>query len=340
MMNKRMLNLSAGRSVVALMVLSAAAVVVPATLSRAQPSATTAAAPDKDHPLGTVRISNPGGEATVDLANGVRHMKRNVQVWQVGEDFILYADDVTHYEKDNTATARLNLHVESRDSTIIGDLLRVDFNDKMMTLTGNVVLKSHGQSDGLRGQNPSKSVRGEVLHKASSITCDRLDYDYETKQATLSGNIRMRQGENFGTCDRILFDEDRNIVRLVGNVHFVNGDRQTIDGPEATIWIDSNMIQAPNTISTIPRGSSKTKSPPRKRTKFIDAPVLPPDIVNGKDSKLPPPLAPLPGDSTSTDTAASAPPAPVAAPSATAPSASAPGATAAAPPAGSDAKKG
>ncbi len=333
-MNKMMLNSRPGRGALAVLLLSAAAFAGPLALSRAQPSASGAGAPDKDHPAGSVRISNPGGEATVDLANGVRHMKRNVQVWQEGEDFILYADDVTHYEKDNTATARLNLHVESRDSTIIGDLLRVDFNGKVMTLTGHVVLKSHGQGDGLKGKDAGNTVRGQVLHKASSVTCDRLDYDYETKQATLTGSIRMRQGENVGTCDRILFDEDRNIVRLVGNVHFANGDRQTIVGPEATIWIDSNMIQAPNTVIAIPGRNNKPKGPARKGARFDPAPVLPPDILDGKDNKPLPPLAPLPGDAPPAEAAA---PAPVAAPAA---SAAAPKTTAEAPAAAPAAKKG
>ena len=227
-----------------LLALSAATVVGSVTQSQAQP--TTQAAPisgaTKDRAPGAVRLTNEG-EVNRDLEREVRHAVRHVQVCQEGEDFIFYADEVTQFEKDNIALARLNMRVESRDSTIIGDLLRADFSDKRMTLTGNVVMKSHGKGDGLKGSEGAKSVRGEVLHKPSTLSCDRLDYNYETKQATLSGNIRMRQGENFGTCDRILFDEGRNIVRLIGNVSFVNGDRQIIKVPEMTIWIDKNIIQ-------------------------------------------------------------------------------------------------
>lgn len=287
MMNKNPRPVPARLSL-ALLALSAATVAGSVTLSRAQPNAKTqplGVAADKSRTPGAVRFTAKG-EVTLDLERKVRHAIRNVQLWQEGEDFILYAEDVTHYGTDNTGTARGNLHLESRDSTIIGDLLQADFTEKMMTLTGNVVLKSHGAQDGLRGQGDDKTVRGEVLHKPSSLTCERLDYDYETRQATLTGSIRMRQGENFGTCDRILFDEAKNIVRLIGNVKFINGDRQTIEVPEMTIWIDRNMIQSPGISTRIPdrkgRGTART---PRKPEDLGDAPALPPEILEGRDRK-------------------------------------------------------
>ena len=289
MMNKNPRPAGARLSL-ALLALSAATIAGSVTLSRAQPNAKpqpSGAATDKSRTPGAVRFT-ARGEVTLDLERKVRHAVRNVQLWQEGEDFILYAEDVTHYGTDNTGTARGNLHLESRDSTIIGDLLQADFTEKMMTLTGNVVLKSHGEKDGLRGQGDGKTVRGEVLHKPSSLTCERLDYDYETRQATLTGSIRMRQGENFGTCDRILFDEARNIVRLIGNVKFINGDRQTIEVPEMTIWIDKNMIQSPGISTRIPdrkgRGNART---PRKPENLGDAPSLPPEILEGRDRKAP-----------------------------------------------------
>ena len=287
-----------GRGALVVLAMGALAVVGQATLTRAQPAKAPAAkapvtAPAPGGRAGAVRIYNPGGTADVDLENGVRHMTRNVRIWQVGEDFVLYAEDATHYEADNTAVAKGNLRVESSDSTIIGDLLRADFNNKVLTLTGNVVIKSHGKDDGLKTADGKKTVRGEVLHKQSSMTCDRLDYDYETKQATLSGSIRMRQGENFGTCERVIFDEERNIARLLGNVRFTNGDRQTFSTPALTIWIDSNMIQAPNSTSiTIPRKPAETK-PTRQREDLGAPPVLPRDLIEGKDRKPPPALPPL-----------------------------------------------
>lgn len=276
----------------ALLALSAATIAGSVTLSQAQPATQPApnAGAAKERAPGAVRFTNTG-KVTVDLEREVRHAVRNVQLWQEGEDFILYAEDVTHYGIDNTGTARGNLHLESRDSTIIGDLLRAEFTEKTMTLTGNVVLKSHGEKDGLKGKGDGKTVRGQVLHKPSSLTCDRLDYDYETRQATLTGSVRMRQGENFGTCDSIRFDEARNIVRLIGNVKFETGDRQTIEVPEMTIWIDRNMIQSPGTSIRIPdRKSRAATRTPRKPEAFGDVPRLPDDVL-----KPPPAPAPLPG---------------------------------------------
>jgi lipopolysaccharide assembly outer membrane protein LptD (OstA) len=286
-------------------------VAVPTSLSRAQstPKAApkAAAKPSAEDRVGPVRIRNhPQGRATVDLNSGVRHMTREVRLWQEGEDFILYADDLTHYEDTNTARAKGNLRVESRDSTLIGDNLVGDFNSKMLTMTGRVVMKSHGESDGIQPTNGGKrTVRGEVLHKPSSLTCDRLDYDYETRQATLTGNIRMRQGENFGTCERIVFDEARNIAYLRGSVRFTNGEKQTIVTPELTIWIDENMIEAPRTTITIPN-KRRRNAAPRKGQEFKTAPKISEDLI--RRPTVSPIAPPAPLDDRSPDTDGPAPP--------------------------------
>ncbi len=259
------------------------------TISQAQPATTPAAAPAKGN--GAIRIRNDkaNGTAFVDLKNGVRRLTKDVVVTQEGEDFILYADELTHYEKQNVAIARpvanQTLRVESRDSTITGKLIRADFDSKTITITQEVLMRSHGESDGVQAtadeKKTGRSLRGEVLHKASSLTCDRIDYNYENQQALLTGNIRMRQGDNFGTCDQIVFDEARNIAHLIGNVKFTNGNKQTFNTPDLTLYIDEDKISAPNANIIIPNPKGENADKPRApKVEFAPAPELPDAIRN------------------------------------------------------------
>src|SRR2546421_668043 len=56
--------------------------------------------------------------------------------------------------------------------------------------------------------------------KPSRMACDRIDFNYDTRQAVVSGSIRMNQEDNYGTCQQIIFDERRNIADLRGEVEF------------------------------------------------------------------------------------------------------------------------
>lgn len=263
------------------------------TISQAQPAPQKAAPSERNGAI-NIRNDKVNGTGFFDLKNGVRRLTKDVVVTQDGEDFILYADELTHYEKQNVAVARQNLRVESRDSTITGKVMRADFDTKTITLTENVLMRSHGESDGVQSTTDDKkagrSLRGEVLHKASSLTCDRIDYDYENQQALLTGNIRMRQGDRFGTCDQIVFDEAKNIVRLIGNVKFIDGNRQTFNVPELTLYIDEDRVIAPKNITLrIPNPRGENAGKPRKpAVEFAPVPSLPDEVLND------PALQPLP----------------------------------------------
>ena len=260
------------------------------TISQAQPAQPAPAKAAPSDRNGAIRIRNDKarGTAFVDLKNGVRRLTKDVVVTQEGEDFILYADELTHYEKQNVAIARAlsgqMVRVESGDSTITGKVMRADFDSKTITLTEDVLMRSHGESDGVQAtadeKKAGRSLRGEVLHKASSLTCDRIDYNYENQQALLTGNIRMRQGDNFGTCDQIVFDEARNIAHLIGNVKFTNGKRQTFNTPDLTLYIDEDKISAPDAILVIPNPKGENADKPRApKVEFAPPPSLPKEIL-------------------------------------------------------------
>jgi lipopolysaccharide export system protein LptA len=282
---KKLFSLLSGLTLCGLWYLWSGAVV-------AQPTST--AKPETTRRDGDVTLRNRG-RAVYYPPKGISQMWDNVRITQEGKDFILYADEMTYNENTRQAVATKNLRVESRDSTIKGDKIFADFNTKVITIQGNVVMTSHGAKDGIKSSAPDAankgSIRDELRHKPSRLTCTRIDYNYENRQAVVTGSIQMIQDANNGTCDRIVFDEAQNVAQLFGNVVFHNGKRQTMRSSKIIVWIDQDKVGSDKPITIeIPDNKEppRNPAPPQPKAEVPTPPVIPDDIL--KDFPTPVPL--------------------------------------------------
>lgn len=216
--------------------------------ARAQPPKTPASkTPARKAPVAPQATENGavsvrGNQSLTDTETEISRLTGDVSVAQEGEDFILYAQSLVFNKPQNRALASQKLIVKTTDSTITGTRIDADFNTKTLTLFGQVKISTHGQGDGITGNRQKTAARGEFTSKPSKLTCDRVDWDYETRQAVLTGNIKMTQGKNSGTCKRIEFDERQNVARLMGNVTFIDDKGQSYATPDLTIYNNENRI--------------------------------------------------------------------------------------------------
>ncbi len=232
-----------------------------------------------------------GQNSLYDGATDTSKLTGNVSVTQVGEDFILYAQSLVYSKPQNRAVATEKLRVVTRESTIRGLRIDADFDTKVLTMTGNVVINTYGKGDGITGNRPG-TARAELASKPSKLLCDRVDWDYETRQAVLIGNIRMEQGKNRGTCERIEFDERQNVAKLKGNVRFTDDKGQTYSTPDLTIYNNENRIETGRSIlrilpNTAPKAAPRAPKPPIPIKK---APVISDEdlkIFGGKPAPIP-----------------------------------------------------
>ena len=245
---------------------------------------------------GQVDITNaPDGTATYDDAQGLARITKDVVITQRGEKLAVYAQQAVYSRSRNQATATDQLRVVTRDSTIRGVNLRADFNNRQFTISGNVVITSHGKKDGTYGE-----LGGDAKRKAVKVLCDQVVWEYDTKQATATGNIHIYQGANQGTCNKIVYDEDKNVVRLLGGVQFGDNRNRTFVGPEVYFYIDSNIVSADHARIRFPEkdgvdGSSSTvKTPKKTPVPFPSRPVIPADAPKSFETPRSPAPAPLP----------------------------------------------
>lgn len=256
------------------------------------------AQPQKTAPITTnngsqVTIKNAkDGTFSYDDPSGIARWTKNVIITQANENITIRAQEVLANRIRKVANASGQLSIETRDSTIRGKSLFADFNDRKATITQGVVITSHGKRDGTIGE-----LGAELTHKPIRVTCDRVDWDYDIKQATATSNIHIFQGANRGTCNRIVYDERRNIIDLQGDVRFGDDKNRTFVGQEITVYVDESRIAAGRgTTMLFPGGdnfnspsSPKTARAPKAGRKFAPAPTLPP-----LDGILAPPPLPAP----------------------------------------------
>jgi lipopolysaccharide assembly outer membrane protein LptD (OstA) len=234
-------------------------------------------------------------------------LKKNVRLTQEGEDFILYADQLTYNEDQDKAVATANLRVESRDSTITGDSIVAYFNKKEIVITGHVVIMSHGTGDGIKASAPAtgtprpdatgdRSLRSQAKRKPSRITCDRVVYNYQNHEAEAVGNILMTQDKKSGTCAKIVYDEENNIAHLIGNVRFTDEEKREATMPELYVYIDANQWETKlRTVITMPH-PNRTQAAVNNKTKMPEMTTIPADAVPDDTTAASPPASPSPAD--------------------------------------------
>lgn len=253
----------------------------------APPGAATSralAAPSASTP-GNVVITNAraGGTSSFNYETGVGLITKDVVLRQTGEKFVLRAQRVRYSKNDNRATANGDLSVETENSTIRGGQLFGDFNAKIISITGNVSISAHGRNDGIGKNNAG--------HKPVRIACNRLDWNYTTRQATIVGNIRMAQEDRVGTCNKIIFNEPQNSVQLMGNVRFGNSKNQQFLGDDVLIRLDQSVVETQSQIVIKSKTNSGTGVNPSK-TKAAP-PKSFPGRVNSNVANLPAPPPPI-----------------------------------------------
>jgi lipopolysaccharide transport protein LptA len=135
---------------------------------------------------------------------------------------------------------------------------------KLLHAQGHVVvhqngaLKSSGDVNKLTSQGPS------------TLTCDKLDVDGNTKLYVATGNVHFTQGDREGTSDTGTLNDNTHMLHMEGHVH-LRDKEQTLDGDKVdynTLTGEANVSGSPALIrmpmETPPPAPRKTAAPKRR----------------------------------------------------------------------------
>lgn len=150
-------------------------------------------------------------------------LKGNVKMKQ--GDTVLNSDSVEYNqnEKVQTAVATGNLKITDPQNEITGEKGTTYFREKRAVVDGNVKILAKPRAGEAKDTN---SMKGNWKEKAT-ITCDKLEYFYKTKVATLTGNLKVVQKGRVVFADSAVYDVKEEQVVLSGNVKGHDDKNQT-----------------------------------------------------------------------------------------------------------------
>lgn len=159
---------------------------------------------------------------------------KQVTIREVGEDYEMVADRIEYDDRNSIATGTGHLHFSNPDTTIVGDLLVVDFDQKKAVLTGNVKLTSHGKETEEK-TDEELPLKEQYRKKKTVVTCDKLEYWYKEKRAVATGNLQFEQGDRHGTARTATYLEIDDVLLLEGDVQVTNKKGETAKAPQVVI---------------------------------------------------------------------------------------------------------
>ena len=183
-----------------------------------------------------------------DPVEGTYHLTGHVVFSH--RDIKLYCDEAVYDYDENSAVAKGNPRIVSKDTTITGTLVEVDFDNEVAGITGSVtMITQRKREDGDRQTDQNGSPDEEPRHleeyweKLTTITCEKIVYEYaeDVKRGTATGRIKAVQEDKTCYADQAVYEELKDTITLTGNVRVLTdkGDEFRCPGGHPVRGLDT-----------------------------------------------------------------------------------------------------
>lgn len=239
----------------------------PRALTPARAADPPAAAPEKKPKTYTVK----SGPLHYDASKKLYHFTSSSETEVVfTQDKVTMSMDQCDYDDDHqTAVGSGHLKIVDPESTITGDLLKVNFDTKFAQIIGNVTIVTQKKKPEGTAEQPAEGEKkpttvSEYREKKTTITCPQIDYYYadDKKQATVTGPVKAVQEDKTVTSDKAYYDGVKDEVKLDGNVIVTMEKGNEFHCPEATIHLKDDSFEAPNITGVVIQEEEKPKEAP------------------------------------------------------------------------------
>lgn len=187
----------------------------------------------------------------------------------------LYCDHAVYDYDANAAEATGNPRVVDPETTITGDVIEANFDDEIATVVGNVTVVTQKKpeegeervAEGDSGNDDPPRDLSELHEKKSTITCDKLVYEYaeDVDRITATGRVKAVQEERTAYADRAVYEGTTELLTVTGNVRIITDRGDEFRAPRAVISIDENWIRAEQVTGVGKRRDNddeETRQPP------------------------------------------------------------------------------
>jgi len=176
-------------------------------------------------------------------------LTKNVAFMEKNKDMILKADQAVYWAKEDRAEITGNIVITDPENSGTADVVKADFAKKIIYFEGNVkVERTPKEAKQTNEDKDHKFTVEEAKKKSSTITSDRMEYDYDKHLlvATASDQVPVTvvQEKRTATCKKADYDEDKNILTLTEGVRVEDKDGNWFECSHAVINTDTDEVEA------------------------------------------------------------------------------------------------
>jgi len=166
-------------------------------------------------------------------------------------DTVLTCDEVQYDQTARIAVSPGRIVITDPECDITGDKGTAYFKKRIGVIEGNVTMlvKPKKAEEEPADKN---SVRAK-LKQPTTVTCEKLEYNYRTKIASATGGVSLKQEKRSATAQKLIYDEKNEIITLIGDVKGIDEDGQTFSAPDKVVISvkkGAEWMEAPNASAT------------------------------------------------------------------------------------------
>lgn len=161
------------------------------------------------------------------------------------------------YYNTNTKMAKVDVPFKlfGQGNTFTGNKVEANFKEKVVKAYGNVKFVQKKRKSGKKPEK--KEEKGEKITSIKSktredvtITCDQFVYNYDSKEGTAEGNVKLYRADGVITGDHATYSGKPGLVVVTGNVKVekTNGDWLTCK--KATVSLKEDWVEAEGDIKS------------------------------------------------------------------------------------------
>jgi lipopolysaccharide export system protein LptA len=146
-----------------------------------------------------------------------------------------------------------NVHARQGAKSFFGDSGTYDRETGALSLAGNVRVTLPDLRWLLlpeRRKTMQNADMKKTVSLATTITCDRLEFDSEAQVLVLFGNVHVQQLDKEVRCSRLVYDDRSQKIRLSGNVRILKEGGDSLQAASVEVDLQEETYRATGQIQT------------------------------------------------------------------------------------------
>lgn len=176
-------------------------------------------------------VTSPGGKTTSEVkAKGDQMtaeetpqgtlLTANGNLTFSSDDMTLVTAKALWNDTTKVATSPGKLTMTDPENTLTGNTGTAFYRTKDAKIRGNVVINTRPKPN----TSPAEGSPRRAFNAPAVITCESVDYNWRSKVAVATGNLKLVQKDRTVTADKCIFEGKQDRVTLEGNVVYTKGD--------------------------------------------------------------------------------------------------------------------